>query len=91
MKKIILALVLLLGIMCTTGAQTIRSASNSTLATVESNGTVRDYRNFMIAKICNNGDIRDVDNRLLFRTESDGVIRDQYNSVHGENRGRRNR
>ena len=46
-------------------AQTIRNSNNSTIATIDNNGTIRNSNNSTVGRIESNGDIRDSNNRYF--------------------------
>ena len=84
MKKVLLAIALILCAIATGNAQTIRNTSNSAIATIDDKGNVRNTSNSVIAKIDSKGVIRDKSNRMLGKIESDGRIRDKNNSCVGK-------
>ncbi|HEX5061862.1 MAG TPA: hypothetical protein VFV99_20985 [Kofleriaceae bacterium] len=66
------------------GAVTIRNSSNSSIGSVDSDGTIRNSSNSSVGKIEKDGTIRDGSNSSIGKVESDGTIRDSSNSSIGK-------
>lgn len=84
MRKILLALLMMLSMAHVSYAQTIRNTNNSVVAKIDTDGTIRNSTNSVVARISSNGDIRDNNNHYLGKIESDGDIRDSKNSYLGK-------
>lgn len=88
MIRIILAfLILLAGVAhadITLGSVTIRNSSNSSVGSVDSDGTIRNSSNSSVGKIDKDGTIRNSSNSSIGKVESDGTIRNSSNSSVGK-------
>ncbi|MDO4511159.1 MAG: hypothetical protein Q4B68_04995 [Bacteroidales bacterium] len=85
MKRIFLiALMAVVGMCATVGAQNLRDRSGSYMGQIDSNGNVRDRSGSYIGQIDNNGNVRDRSGSLKGRVESDGTLRDRSGSYMGK-------
>lgn len=66
------------------GSVTIRNASNSTVGSVDSDGTIRNSSNSSVGKIDKDGTVRNSSNSSIGKIESDGTIRNSSNSSVGK-------
>jgi hypothetical protein len=71
----------------TLGSVTIRNASNSSVGSVDSDGTIRNSSNSSVGKIDKDGTIRNSSNSSVGKVESDGTIRNSSNSSIGKVEG----
>ena len=65
------------------GAVTIRNSSNSSIGSVDSDGTIRSSSNSSVGKIEKGGTIRDSSNSTVGYVEENGTIRNSSNSSIG--------
>src|SRR6187455_1163867 len=66
------------------GSVTIRNSSNSTVGSVDSDGTIRNSSNSSVGKIDKDGTVRNSSNSSIGKIESDGTIRNSSNSSVGK-------
>ena len=66
------------------GSITIRNASNSSVGSVDRDGTIRNASNSSVGKIDKDGTVRDASNSSIGKVESDGTIRNASNSSIGK-------
>ncbi|MDX2087671.1 MAG: hypothetical protein SFX73_07465 [Kofleriaceae bacterium] len=69
------------------GAVTLRNGSNSSIGSVDRDGTIRNSSNSSIGKVESDGTIRNGSNSSIGRIESDGTIRNSSNSSVGKVEG----
>lgn len=89
-RWILIALLFLTGIAradITIGSVTIRNGSNSSVGSVDSDGTIRNSSNSSVGKIEKDGTIRNSSNSSIGKVESDGTIRNSSNSSVGKVEG----
>ena len=65
------------------GSVTIRNSSNSTVGSVDSDGTIRNSSNSSVGKIDKDGTVRNSSNSSIGKVESDGTVRNSSNSTIG--------